>query len=61
MAIRNPRTKPKTTAKKGTVKPDLFRVLARIGESVPTSERAKIPTDISQHVDHYLYGSPKED
>ncbi len=32
-----------------------------ISAQVPPEEWAKLPKDLSKNVDHYLYGSPKED
>lgn len=60
MTMQKPRTRPKRVkaAKPST---NLFRDLAKIAESIPANERAKWPTDISKNVDHYLYGSPKEE
>ena len=34
---------------------------AKIRESIPKEEWQKLPTDASKNVDHYLYGTPKED
>jgi hypothetical protein len=34
--------------------------LTAIGNAVPPKIRATIPKDFSQHLDHYLYGTPKE-
>ena len=35
--------------------------IAKIRESIPKEEWQKLPSDASKNVDHYLYGSPKED
>lgn len=37
---------------------EVFAVIAR---DVPEGEWAKIPSDLSRNLDHYLYGSPKPD
>src|SRR5258706_8779972 len=42
-----------------TVKP-IWQAILEIGASVPDDEWAKIPTDLSKNLDHYLYGRPKE-
>ena len=34
-------------------------MVSRISETVPESEWAKIPSDLSKNVDHYLYGHKK--
>jgi hypothetical protein len=35
--------------------------IAKIRESIPKEEWQKLPRDFAKNVDHYLYGSPKED
>lgn len=35
--------------------------IAKIRESIPKEEWQKLPSDASKNVDHYLYGSPKEE
>jgi hypothetical protein len=42
-----------------TAKP-IWQVAMEIGASVPVEEWAKIPTDLSKNLDHYLYGAPKQ-
>lgn len=34
-------------------------VLGEIGARVPPEEWARLPTDFSDQLDHYLYGTPK--
>lgn len=34
-------------------------IVSRISETVPDSEWAKIPSDLSKNLDHYLYGHKK--
>jgi hypothetical protein len=44
--------------------PDIRPIWERvvdISAQVPPEEWAKVPKDLSKNVDHYLYGSPKED
>ena len=38
----------------------LWEVIADIARSVPDEEWAKIPSDASYQLDHYLYGTPKK-
>jgi len=42
-----------------TAKP-IWKIAMEIGASVPEEAWAKIPTDLSKNIDHYLYGAPKE-
>ena len=37
----------------------IWEVIEKIGASVPKEEWAKVPTDASKNLDHYLYGHPK--
>lgn len=39
----------------------LWELVVEIGAQVPDEEWAKVPTDLSKNVDHYLYGAPKDD
>jgi len=34
-------------------------IVSRVSETVPESEWAKLPTDLSKNLDHYLYGGKK--
>jgi len=34
-------------------------VLAELGRSIPREEWDKLPPDLSDQLDHYLYGAPK--
>ena len=43
----------------GTEKP-LWEVIAEIARRVPDEEWAKIPSDASYQLDHYLYGAPRK-
>jgi putative addiction module CopG family antidote len=38
----------------------LWEVIAEIARRVPDEEWAKIPSDASYQLDHYLYGAPKK-
>ena len=37
----------------------IWEIIAEIGRSIPDEDLAKIPTDSSINLDHYLYGAPK--
>jgi hypothetical protein len=37
----------------------ISETFSRIAEKVPASEWARIPSDLSKSLDHYLYGSKK--
>jgi hypothetical protein len=37
----------------------ISNIFSRIAETVPQSEWAKLPTDLSRNLDHYLYGNKK--
>jgi Arc/MetJ-type ribon-helix-helix transcriptional regulator len=37
----------------------IWEMATRITASVPDEEWAKLPTDLSINLDHYLYGAPK--
>ena len=38
----------------------IWEVIAEISSEVPEEEWAKLPSDGSLNVDHYLYGAPKK-
>jgi hypothetical protein len=38
----------------------IWEVIAEISSTVPDEEWAKLPSDGSLNVDHYLYGAPKK-
>jgi Arc/MetJ-type ribon-helix-helix transcriptional regulator len=39
---------------------DLAAIFAEIAKDVPDSEWDKLPRDLAQNHDHYLYGTPKD-
>jgi ribosomal protein S30 len=39
----------------------IWEIAEEIAASVPHSEWAKVPTDLSKNVHHYLHGAPKEE
>ena len=38
----------------------LIAFLNELRAGIPEEERAKVPDDILENLDHYLYGSPKD-
>ena len=48
---RTPRTK--------NTLPRIVRVAERLGRKLPASELRSIPKDLSDQLDHYIYGTPK--
>jgi hypothetical protein len=47
---------PSPTVRK---KPTIVDVLEAIGDSVPKEAWDTLPSDYSEQLDHYLYGTPK--
>lgn len=41
--------------------PPIWETIAELGRTVPDEEWAKVPADLAENLDHYLYGEPKED
>jgi putative addiction module CopG family antidote len=41
-------------------KAPLWERISAIGSSVPEEDWAKVPSDLSLNLDHYLYGAPKK-
>jgi len=39
----------------------IWEIIEEIGASVPESDWAKVPRDLSKNLDHYLYGAPKQE
>ena len=39
----------------------IWEIIEEIGKSVPAEEWAKVPTDVAKNLDHYLYGTAKEE
>jgi len=39
--------------------PPFLQFVEEISAQVPREEWAKLPSDLSKNLDHYLYGSPK--
>ena len=38
----------------------IAEVLAEIAAAIPASEVAKLPSDFTDQLDHYIYGTPKQ-
>jgi len=41
--------------------PPFLGFVEEISAQVPTEEWAKLPSNLSKNIDHYLYGSPKDE
>lgn len=41
--------------------PPFLQFVEEISAQIPTEEWAKLPNDLSKNIDHYLYGSPKDE
>lgn len=39
--------------------PPITRVARRLGRMIPEAELRQIPKDLSDQIDHYVYGTPK--
>jgi len=39
--------------------PPVWETIVSLGRQISEKEWARIPTDLAQNVDHYLYGTPK--
>jgi hypothetical protein len=39
--------------------PRIVRIAERLGRRIPGSELQSIPKDLSDQLDHYIYGMPK--
>jgi hypothetical protein len=37
----------------------IAEVLAEIAAAIPAGELAQLPSDFTDHLDHYIYGTPK--
>ena len=38
----------------------LMEKIRKFSETIPERELEKIPTDLSENLDHYIYGAPKK-
>jgi predicted DNA-binding protein len=38
----------------------MWRQLVEIGDRLPDEEKARLPADASENLDHYLYGVPRK-
>jgi hypothetical protein len=41
--------------------PPFLQFIEEISAQIPAEEWEKLPSDLSKNVDHYLYGSPKDE
>jgi ribosomal protein S30 len=55
-ASRTPRLRKYNAAAK-----PIWEIAEEIAATIPHSEWAKVPTDLSKNVHHYLHGAPKEE
>ena len=39
--------------------PRIVRIAQRLGRQIPAEELRNIPKDLSDQIDHYVYGTPK--
>ena len=39
--------------------PEIAKIVQRLGRMIPEEELRRIPKDLSDQVDHYVYGTPK--
>lgn len=39
----------------------IWELAVEIGAQVPDEEWAKVPSDLSKNLDHYLYRAPRDD
>ena len=62
MVIRKPTAPKRVTARRKPKadKPFWEKIVER-GKRIPPEELANFPTDGARNLDHYLYGSPKQD
>ena len=50
----------RAAAKKAPKMPRIARIAQRLGRMIPEEELKRIPKDLSDQVDHYVYGWPKK-
>ena len=53
-------TEPKRAPLPDSNSPSIEEKLVAIWADVPASEWAKLPADLTDHLDHYIYGTPKK-
>ncbi len=60
-----PTGKTKSAARRGgrpTPKPkmpEIAKIVQRLGRMIPEEELRRFPKDLSDQIDHYVYGTPK--
>jgi len=59
-ARRNAKFPRKATSRRKPYALTLEDDLLAIGMRVPPEERAKLPRDFNENLDHYLYGAPRK-
>ena len=55
-----PAAAPAENAGENEPKP-IWEIAAELGAQIPEEEWAKVPSDLSTNLDHYLYGAPKSE
>ena len=50
---------PETSAEAHEIR-SIAEVLAEIASAIPSTELAKLPSDFTTQLDHYIYGTPKQ-
>ena len=46
-------------SRSGPKTPSIVKTAQRLGRLIPAEELRRIPKDLSDQIDHYLYGTPK--
>ena len=46
-------------ARKSPKMPRIARIAQRLGRMIPEEELRRIPKDLTDQIDHYVYGTPK--
>ena len=41
--------------------PSFLNFIDQVNSEIPAEENAQLPTDLSKNIDHYLYGSSKQE
>lgn len=48
-------------AEASTPRRHIWEIALEIGSSAPESEWAKVPADLAENLDHYLYDAPRKE
>ena len=55
----SPRAAGDRTAGHPKKQPRIVQIAERLGRRIPASELRSLPKDLSNQLDHYIYGTPK--